>query len=115
MRDEGLAASFNRHLRYRRARAWRKPLLDPLRFARNQAQKFGLHRHRIGQCRQVSTFHIPNFTIVNGEGVGEYLASYGIYEEDLTEGFMRLVRPGDVVLDIGMHLGYYEILFAQLV
>jgi FkbM family methyltransferase len=32
----------------------------------------------------------------------------------LTEAFLRLVKPAQVVVDVGMHLGYYTTLFARL-
>jgi FkbM family methyltransferase len=38
----------------------------------------------------------------------------GSYEPDLTELFVRLVRPGSVIFDIGAHIGYYSLLAAML-
>jgi FkbM family methyltransferase len=47
--------------------------------------------------------------------VSNELVSYGVFEDELTEAFLRLVKPDQVVVDIGMHLGYFTVLFAQLV
>lgn len=38
----------------------------------------------------------------------------GTYEPDQTELFRRSVRPGDDVLDLGAHLGYYTLLASRL-
>jgi FkbM family methyltransferase len=43
------------------------------------------------------------------------LALWGKYEERETNLVRKLVRRGDVVLDIGAHIGYYTLLFASLV
>ena len=114
-RDTSLVSTFRACLLYKQAKPWQKPFLDPSRFLRNQLRKRGLSRGRAGQLRQVDAFHLPRFTVVNGETVSEGISSYGIYEENLTEAFLRLVEPGQVVVDIGMHLGYYTTLFARLV
>ena len=39
----------------------------------------------------------------------------GTYETEQTAIVEHLVRPGDVVLDVGAHVGYYTMLFALLV
>src|SRR2546422_5286600 len=39
----------------------------------------------------------------------------GIYEPLVTELIQNEVKTGDVVLDIGAHIGYYTLMFAELV
>ena len=102
-------------VRYQNARPWQKSLLDWRRFLRNQSEKYGLSSHIPGGTRTVSTFHMNDFTVVEGELVSQIIASYGAYEPELTEAFLHIVKTGQVVLDIGMHLGYYATLFAVLV
>jgi len=43
------------------------------------------------------------------------LSLRGTYEPLLTEYFRDHVRPGEVVVDIGANLGYFSLLFSQLV
>jgi FkbM family methyltransferase len=106
---------FERGLRYKQASKWQKPWINPVRFVRNQLRTRLYSRSQLGQLRIVKTFHCPNFTVVSGERVSEAIGSYGIYEETLTEAFLHLVHPREVVVDIGMHLGYYTTLFACMV
>lgn len=114
MANQALVAKFQNCLRYKQAPSWQKPLLNPVRFARNQWRYRKSIANR-GELSEVRVFHHYPFTIVNGETVSEHLAAYGVYEEELTEAFLRLIQPGQVVVDIGMHLGYYASLFARLV
>jgi FkbM family methyltransferase len=115
MSPSQLLENFRDRLRYKHAKSWQKPLIDPSRFARNQYQMHSYSEAKLGHLRIVSTFHCPEFTVVTGEKVSETIASYGIYEESLTEAFLHLVKPGQVVVDIGMHIGYYATVFAALV
>ncbi len=115
MLDAALLNRFHACLRYKHARPWQKPWLNPRRFATNQLRKRGFLSNPPGTVRQVPTFHVPNFTVVEGEMVSDEIASYGVFEPALTEAFIRLSKTGDVVVDIGMHLGYYTTLFALLV
>jgi len=39
----------------------------------------------------------------------------GDYEPEKTQAIEHVVRPGDVVFDIGAHVGYYTVLMAQIV
>jgi SAM-dependent methyltransferase len=39
----------------------------------------------------------------------------GTYEPEQTRSFQDLVRPGDIVYDIGAHYGYYTLLASELV
>ncbi len=115
MPDAKLLERFRNCLRYKRARAWQKPFLNPRRFAANQLRKRGLLARGAGTLSATRTFHLPKFTTVEGELVSQEIVSYSLYEPELTEAFLHLVEPGQVVLDIGMHLGYYATLFAVLV
>ena len=115
MTKADLLTSFRSCTRYKQASRWQKPWLNPRRFIRNQLNKHHIQTYKLAELRKIDAFHMPQFTIVNGEGVGEQIASYGIYEESLTEAFLRLVKPGQSVVDVGMHLGYYTTLFAVLV
>ena len=111
----GLRKKFRHCVRYKFAPAWQKPLLDPARFVRNQWRIRRRATRQPGAMARAAAFHLAPFTIVNGETVSENIATHGLYEPELTEAFLRLIEPGQVVLDIGMHLGYYATLFAQLV
>jgi len=115
MPNAELLTRFRTSVRYQRARSWQKPLLDPRRFLANQLRKYGLASQTPGALHTVPAFHVPEFTVVEGETVSQQIVSYSLFEPELTEAFLHLVNPGDVVLDIGMHLGYYATLFAVLV
>jgi FkbM family methyltransferase len=115
MPDAQLLSRFRTCLRYQQAKSWQKPLLAPRRFVTNQLRKRGLLTRTAGSLSTTATFHLPQFTIVEGELVSQEITSYGMFEPELTEAFLHLVQPGQVVLDIGMHLGYYTTLFAVLV
>jgi FkbM family methyltransferase len=109
-----LTGRFDACLRYQNAPAWRKPFLNPSRFLRNQLVKYGLRSRTPGTIAKVSAFHMDEFSIVEGELVSQIIGSYGVYEAELTAAFLQIVEPGRVVVDIGMHLGYYATLFAVL-
>jgi FkbM family methyltransferase len=47
--------------------------------------------------------------------MGQVLATSGIWEPHVTAAFRRLLRPGDVCVDVGAHSGYYTLLAAKLV
>lgn len=110
-----LLENFRSCRRYKLARPWQKPFINPRRFITNQMRSRGLLSGPIGALRQSAAFHLPEFTLVQGEAVSQQIDSYGIYEDTLTEALLRLVKPAQVVLDVGMHLGYYTTLFAWLV
>lgn len=52
--------------------------------------------------------HLPDL-------VGIKLYQYGFFEEGLTRVIIEKLRPGDIFVDIGAHVGYYTILASLLV
>lgn len=63
----------------------------------------------------------PEFVVVQGHKIfldskdSSNLSIYGTYEPTETELLKREINKGDVVLDIGAHIGYYTLLAAKLV
>lgn len=47
--------------------------------------------------------------------IGPALSAAGVFEPVQTELLLHLVRPGDVALDLGAHVGYFTLLLARLV
>ncbi len=109
-----LESRFRKCLRYRTAASWQKPFVNPRRFIRNQLGKLGVAAPP-GSLGKTQAFHVAPFFVVNGEAVSNEIISYGLFEADLTEAFLRLLKPGQVAVDVGMHVGYYATLFATLV
>src|SRR5262245_26505110 len=110
-----LLESFRLCQRYKLAKPWRKPFINPRRFVTNQLRSRGILSGPVGSVRRSAAFHLSEFTLVQGEAVSQQIDSYGIYEDSLTEAFLRLVKPAQIAVDVGMHLGYYTTLFACLV
>ena len=100
MTEKQLMKRFKACMRYSQAKPWHKPFLNFRRFFRNQLRKHSIGVAPAGELRTTKAFHLDHFTIVNGEGVGEQIASYGVFEGNLTEAFLRLVRPGQVVVEM---------------
>lgn len=68
---------------------------------------------------EISINGVPPFRLagdnVNDRVVYPYMARHGLWEPLQTELITRLVRPGQTVMDIGAHIGYYTILLSKLV
>src|SRR5437660_930379 len=84
MPDADLLARFRTCLRYQQAKSWQKPLVDPRRFVANQLRKRGWPASAAGSLGTTRTFHLPEFTVVQGELVSQELVSYSLFEPELT-------------------------------
>jgi FkbM family methyltransferase len=47
--------------------------------------------------------------------VGQYIYCFGVWEPNFTIWLERTLRPGDVFVDVGAHLGYFSLLASRLV
>lgn len=52
---------------------------------------------------------------VAAEGVHRQLILFGVREASILETFQKEVKTGDIVVDIGAHIGYYALLEARIV
>lgn len=51
----------------------------------------------------------------NDRVIAPYLARHEIWEPCQTELITRLIKPGQTVIDVGAHVGYFSVLFSILV
>ena len=71
--------------------------------------------------RIIHSFSKSNFVEIEGRKMftqnndGLALSIFKIYEPNQTEIVKKYVHEGDIVIDIGAHVGYYTLLMAQLV
>src|ERR1700674_193031 len=70
---------------------------------------------RLESGRPSGSVQIQGHTMFLDRNDSLQLYATGIYEPIETEIVKREVRSGEVVLDIGAHIGYYTLLFARLV
>ncbi len=49
-----------------------------------------------------------------GDIAGAMLATSGVWEPNVTAAIRSLVRPGDVMVDVGANIGYFSLLAARL-
>lgn len=54
----------------------------------------------------------PIYLDTRGVDIAPFVMLLGIWEQNYTTLFTRLIRPGDTVLDLGAHLGVYTLLGA---
>ena len=54
----------------------------------------------------------PMYLDTRGVDLAPFVMLFGIWEQNYTTLFTRLIRPGDTVLDLGAHLGVYALLGA---
>ncbi len=64
---------------------------------------------------KATTFWGESFYVIFPEIVSMQIYRYGFFEEELTRVFLRYLKPGMTLFDVGSHFGYYSLLGAALV
>ncbi len=85
-------------------------------------------RPRNWLAREVEDWRLPNektrvmiegrpFVVPNPRRnrIGRALCTQGVWESEVTQKVMEVVKPGMKVVDVGADVGYYSILFSRLV
>src|SRR5579863_8895781 len=67
-----------------------------------------------GTLLKVPLFFGSSMDIVLPETISESLYLYGFFDDLVTGMAIQCVNPGDTVLDIGAHFGYFSLLFSHL-
>tara|TARA_B110001452_G_scaffold157073_1_gene130721 strand:- start:2458 stop:3282 length:825 start_codon:yes stop_codon:yes gene_type:complete len=61
------------------------------------------------------SFFETKLNLIIPETVSSSIYTCGYFEEKLTRAFIKLISPGDVLIDIGAHIGYFSLLASELV
>lgn len=69
-----------------------------------------------GTDRNLYRTKFDDFFWLNTEGyVDRCIIDEGIFEPASTDVVRHLVKPGDIVLDVGANIGYYSVIFSKIV
>ena len=63
----------------------------------------------------VRTFWGDSMRIVVPERSSSYILKFGFWEEDVTTMMIRYLKAGDILFDVGAHLGYFTLLGGAIV
>lgn len=94
-----------------RSAAWHKLYAIPLQLFVIQAARLFGRPYPV----RASLFWGGAMQVVLPEPMSMALYGYGYYDEVVSRMFLDWIRPGDTVLDIGAHFGYFSLLAAELV
>jgi FkbM family methyltransferase len=61
----------------------------------------------------VETKYGFSLRVGDGSYIGAQIKQYGVWEQAETERVRQLIRPGDLTVDAGAHVGYYSCLMAK--
>ena len=90
-------------------------------------KRLGRHRHRLTKFYLISLLSKKirnqlksNFAYVQGskmllDDLFKVVSISGVWEKTETEIVKKIVKNGEVILDVGAHIGYYSLLFSKLV
>ena len=84
--------------------------------------KKGIKSNFLRNANKIFTKHLKsNFTVIDGHKIYLdptdilQLSTRGFHEPYLTSIAKEDIKEGDIVIDIGAHIGYYTLIFAKLV
>jgi FkbM family methyltransferase len=71
-------------------------------------------RRRMTFLREVDTFFGTRMLVPIPDPVAVSLYRYGAYDASTTAFLLHLLKPGDHVIDVGAHVGYFTLLASRL-
>ena len=66
-------------------------------------------------CRLIDGIHGTFLTLRTDIGVSDSLAEHGVWEPKSVKVFQTLVRPGEMVVDVGANIGHHSLVLSNLV
>ncbi|MFA5822985.1 MAG: FkbM family methyltransferase, partial [Thermodesulfovibrionales bacterium] len=68
-----------------------------------------------GKIKRINLFFGEKMYVVLPEIVSETIYTYGYFDEIVSWFAINNIKPGNIVIDIGAHFGYFSLLFSKLV
>lgn len=108
--EAGLVAELERWRRQNEEGGWACRWRRRSVWAAQLAQRAGWHRLALAPL-----FFGQGMWVLTGEAMSSGLLTFGYTELALTSLMLRVIKPGDFVVDVGAHFGYESLLASHLV